>query len=97
MVHLVVTAVVNLINTYNPEVIVLGGWIDQAWGALGADVMEQVNQRTKFWPSSVRVVHSSFGSEIGLVGAAAVGLGQMAYGVGDDEWHPGAWSRSVPG
>lgn len=95
--HLVVTALVNLINAYNPEVIVVGGWIDQAWGTLGAHVMEQVKERTKFWPLSVRVVQSSFGSEIGLVGAAAVGLGQMAYGVGDDEWHSGAGKVTARG
>lgn len=83
--RLVVTALVNIVNAYNPEVIVVGGWIDQAWGILGAGVMEQVRRRTKFWPSAVRVVQSSFGSEIGLVGAAAVGLGQMAYGAGEDE------------
>lgn len=87
--HLVATAIVTLINAYNPDVIVVGGWIDQAWGTLGTPVMERVRQRTKFWPSSVRVGQSSFGAEIGLVGAAAIGLGQMAYGVGDDEWQAG--------
>ena len=93
--HLIVTALVNIINAYNPDVIVVGGWIDQAWEIIGYDVMEQVRQRTKFWPSSVRVAQSSFGSEIGLVGAAAVGLGQMVCGVGEDEWRAGDSELSV--
>ena len=93
--RLVVTALVNIINAYNPDVIVVGGWIDQAWGILGTGVMEQVKRRTKFWPSSVRVVQSSFGPEIGLVGAAAVGLGQMVCGVGEEEWRAGDSELSV--
>lgn len=84
--HVVASALVLLINAYNPDVIVVGGWVDQMWGTMGGAVLRDVNQRTQFWPHSARIVPSSFGGEIGLVGAATIGLGQLVYGVGDDDW-----------
>lgn len=84
--HVVASALVLLINAYNPDVIVVGGWVDQLWGTVGAAVIHEVNRRTQFWPHSARIVPSSFGGEIGLVGAATIALGQLVYGVGDDDW-----------
>ncbi len=90
IVHLVTTALVNLDNIYNPEVVVLGGWVDRAWPILREAVTDELSARTTYWPHPVRVVASSFGEGIGLTGAAVIGLGQLVYGVGEDDWRPPA-------
>lgn len=84
--ELVSTAIVNAINAYNPDVVVLGGWVDQAWPILKDGVERSLSGRMKYWPRAAKVAQSSFGSDIGLIGAAAIGLGQLVYGVGDEDW-----------
>ncbi len=88
LVHQMATALINVNHNHNPEVIVLGGWVDKVWPMLRDPVMEEVAKRTAYWPRPLRVVSSSFGENIGLIGAAAIGLGQLVYGVGKDDGEP---------
>ncbi len=97
MVDLLATALVNLDNSYNPEVIVVGGWIARAWSILREAVMDQLSARTAHWPHPIRVVSTSFGEDIGLTGAAAIGLGQLVYGVGEEDWQPPAFLQTKAG
>lgn len=70
-------AVANLINLFNPEVIVLGGSVGQASQVLLAPLQEEVRRRAMAYPLSVaRIVKSSLGLEAGAIGAAVLVLRQ---------------------
>ncbi len=94
--HLLAIALTNLENTYDPDVIVLGGWVDKVWPMVRDHVMDKFAARTAHWPyPPVRVVPSSFGDDIGLIGSAAIGLGQLVYGMGEEDWQPLASPRMI--
>ncbi|MCL4318879.1 MAG: ROK family protein, partial [Firmicutes bacterium] len=81
--EILATALVSLVNIYNPSTIVVGGWLDQAWPILQAPVMNLVRERIRYWQTPlVQVVPSSFGPAVGLLGASAIGLEEWVYGHG---------------
>ena len=83
VVDLVATALVGVVNIFNPRIIVLGGWLADAWDQIGTDVWNAIKSRTRFWndpPAEIRP--SILGEEVGLQGANAVALGRWIYGLG---------------
>lgn len=71
--------VASLVNLLNPEVIAIGGSVAKAGRLLFEPVYSEVEKRT-LGPSrnSVRILPSELGDNIGLIGAAAYVLEQMA-------------------
>lgn len=68
-------AVANLINLFNPELILLGGPVGQASQDLADAIQREVRLRALSYPlSAVRILRSSLGSEAGAVGASALVL-----------------------
>ncbi len=69
------TAVVNCINIFNPDVVVLGGGITQAGDLLFGPILQAVHQYSLPHPrAAVRVCRAEFGADVGLIGAAAFGV-----------------------
>ncbi|MCL5012986.1 MAG: ROK family transcriptional regulator [Firmicutes bacterium] len=82
------TALVSIVNIYNPSTIVVGGWLDNAWPLLKQPVMDLVTERIRYWKTPlVQVVPSSFGPAAGLLGASAIGLDEWVYGQGAYLWN----------
>ena len=82
VVDLVATALVGVVNIFNPRIIVLGGWLADAWPLLHEDVRNVIRSRTRFWndlPAEIRP--SIFGEDVGVKGANAVALGRWIYGL----------------
>ena len=68
-------AIANLVNLFNPEMIVLGGSVGQAGQILLEPLQEEVRRRAMAYPLSVvRIVKSSLGVEAGAIGAAVLVL-----------------------
>lgn len=83
VVEIVTTALVSLVNMYNPDTVIIGGWLDDAWPTIAPDVMERMSDRTRYWNDPpVRVERSSFGNQVGIRGASAIGLEEWVYGHG---------------
>lgn len=83
IIDLVSTALVTVINMFNPQVIVLGGWVGDVWSLIETEVQQQVKGRTRFWNEPAPDIRpSSFGGEVGIRGANAVALGKWVYGLG---------------
>jgi glucokinase len=63
--------IANLVNIFNPEVVVIGGGVIAA-GELLLEPAREVMQRRALSPAKemVRVVQTSFGAESGMIGAA---------------------------
>jgi glucokinase len=67
------TGVVNCVNIFNPDVVVLGGGVTNAGERLFAPVRDMVQRYALPRPrASVRVVPAELGSDVGLIGAAGV-------------------------
>jgi predicted NBD/HSP70 family sugar kinase len=65
----------NLINLFNPELVVLGGLYERLFGFLEASVLEGAGQRTLDAPGEMAtIVCSGLGSNAPLVGAAELVL-----------------------
>jgi len=72
-------AVANLINLFNPELIVLGGPVGRRSQVLLEPLLEQVRRRAMAYPlSTVRIVTSRLGPEAGAIGAATLVLQQAS-------------------
>ena len=72
-------AIANLINLFNPELIVLGGPVGRSAQALLEPLQEEVRRRAQAIPlSAARIVTSELGSEAGAAGAAARVLQQAS-------------------
>ena len=68
-------AVANLVNLFNPELIVLGGPVSQAGQVLLDPVRTEVQRRAMAYPlSAVRIVTSTLGADAGAIGAAVLVL-----------------------
>jgi len=68
-------ALASLINIFNPEMIVLGGRIKDAWPLFIDSVHEEVLRRAFLTPAQrAQIVPSLLGDEAGMVGAAAAAL-----------------------
>jgi glucokinase len=63
--------VANLINILNPEMIVIGGGVANAWDLLESDVWQEVNERVFPLPAAkVKIVAAECNDDAGLLGAA---------------------------
>ena len=71
--------IANLVNIFNPEVVVIGGGVIAAGELLLAPARAEVLQRA-LPPSRdvVRIVAARFGVEAGMVGAAAFAISELA-------------------
>lgn len=67
--------IANLINIFNPEMVVIGGGVKDAW-PLFIDTMRSEIRKRAFEVPAVRteIVPSSLGDDAGMVGAAAAAL-----------------------
>ena len=82
-------AIANLVNIFNPELIVLGGIFREAQDLMLAKVREIVNQYTfAHIGERVEIRVTPFGNEAGIVGAAALALDAFFY-------RPQAFQREV--
>ncbi len=68
----------NLVNLFNPQLIVIGGGLTSIGESLLGPVRRAVNQRAfREQAQAVRVVRAGLGSNVGVLGAAAVALAQL--------------------
>lgn len=65
----------NVINLLNPELIIIGGGVSNAWDVIRGPVMKELKKRA-FKPNldAVKVICSKMGDDIGVLGAAALGF-----------------------
>jgi glucokinase len=69
------TGVVNCVNIFNPDVVVLGGGVTNAGERLFAPVRDMVQRYALPRPrASVRVLPAELGSDVGLIGAAGLAV-----------------------
>jgi len=67
--------IANLINIFNPQMIVLGGGVKDAWPLFIGAVHEEIMRRAFQVPAErTKIVPSLLGDDAGMVGAAAVAL-----------------------
>jgi glucokinase len=67
--------IANLINIFNPQMIVLGGGVKDAWPLFIDAVHEEIMRRAFRVPAErTKIVPSLLGDDAGMVGAAAVAL-----------------------
>ena len=67
--------IANLINIFNPEMIVIGGGVKDAWPLFMSATHEEVMRRAFQIPAErTHIVPSLLGDDAGVVGAAAVAL-----------------------
>jgi len=65
----------NLINVLNPEVIVIGGGVVNAWQLFEKHMLQQVAERAFPLPAAkVKIVRAECGDDAGLLGAARLGF-----------------------
>lgn len=73
--HYLGLAVANLVNLFNPELIVVGGPVSQAGDLLLGPLQREVQRRAMAYPlSAVRIVTSTLGADAGAIGAAVLVL-----------------------
>jgi glucokinase len=71
--------ITNLVNIFNPEIVVVGGGIIAAGELLLAPAREVVRERTfPFFADNLRIVMARFGVEAGMIGAAALAYDGLA-------------------
>jgi len=68
----------NLVNLFNPQLIVIGGGLTNIGELLFGPVRRAIGRRTFPTPArAVRVVRAELGDNVGVLGAAAVALAQI--------------------
>lgn len=71
--------IANLIQLYNPEVLVIGGGIAQAGRVLFEPLLRTVRARAHMVPaSSCRILPSQLGDDAGIIGGAVLAAQQLA-------------------
>lgn len=71
--------IANLIQLYNPEVLVVGGGIAQAGSRLFEPMMRTVRTRALVVPASTcQIVRSRLGNDAGIIGAAVLASDELA-------------------
>jgi glucokinase len=69
----------NLINILNPEMIVIGGGVANAWDLFAIDVWQQVDERAFSLPAAkVKIVPAECNDDAGLLGAARLGFWEQS-------------------
>jgi glucokinase len=67
--------IANLINIFNPQMIVIGGGVKDAWHLFTGAMREEIRKRAFRVPAErTKIVPSVLGDDAGMVGAAAVAL-----------------------
>ena len=67
--------IASLINIFNPEMVVIGGRIKDAWDLFIGATREEIRKRAFEYPAErTKIVPSLLGDDAGMVGAAAVAL-----------------------
>ncbi len=65
--------IANLINIFNPEMVVIGGGVNAAWDLFMDATGSEIRKRAFAYPAErTRIVPSALGDEAGMVGAAAL-------------------------
>jgi glucokinase len=68
-------AMANLVNIFNPEIIVIGGGVAAAWNLFAERARAEVTQRAFPVPAQrCRIARAECGDDAGLLGAAWLGL-----------------------
>jgi glucokinase len=76
--HYLGIGVANLIQLYNPQVLVIGGGIAQAGPPLFEPMMRTVRTRALMVPASTcRILRSQLGEDAGIIGAAALAMREL--------------------
>jgi glucokinase len=71
--------IANLINIFNPEMVVIGGGVKAAWDLFIDATREEVRKRAfAYTAERTKIVPSMLGDEAGMVGAAAVAFQKIA-------------------
>ena len=71
--------IANLINIFNPEMVVIGGGVMDAWDLFIDATREEVRKRAfAYTAERTKIVPSMLGDEAGMVGAAAVAFQKIA-------------------
>jgi glucokinase len=69
----------NLINILNPEMIVIGGGVANAWDLFEKEMRHQVNEHAFPLPAAeIKIVPAECGDDAGLLGAALLGFWAQA-------------------
>jgi len=72
--------IANLINIFNPEMVVIGGRIREAWDLFIDATREEIRKRAFQYPAErIKIVPSLLGDDAGMVGAAAVAFQKLAH------------------
>ena len=70
--------IASLINIFNPEMVVIGGGVRDAWELFIDATREEVRKRAFAYPAErTRIVPSALGDDAGMVGAAAAAFQQI--------------------
>jgi glucokinase len=71
--------IANLINIFNPEMVVIGGRVKDAWDLFIDATIGEINKRAFQYPAErTKIVPSLLGDDAGMVGAAAVAFQRIA-------------------
>src|SRR5688500_15268850 len=70
--------IANLLNLLNPEVVVIGGKVANAWPLFGEALQQEIRLRAFPLPAkSVRIVPAECGDDAGLLGAAKLAFDEL--------------------
>ena len=70
--------IANLINIFNPEMIVIGGGVKDAWPLFMEAVREEIKKRAFEYPAArTQIVPSVLGDDAGMIGAAALAFQKL--------------------
>jgi glucokinase len=73
--------IANLINIFNPEMIVIGGGVKDAWPLFIEAVREEIKKRAFEYPAArTQIVPSVLGDDAGMIGAAALAFQKLNAG-----------------
>lgn len=73
--HYLAIGIANLVNIFNPELVIVGGGVSKMRELLFAPVRKQFKKYALTLPArSVKIVHAKLGTEAGVLGAAALCL-----------------------
>ncbi|MEK6743902.1 MAG: ROK family protein [Nitrospirota bacterium] len=70
--------IANLINIFNPEMIVIGGGVKDAWPLFIDATREEIKKRAfEYTAARTRIVSSLLGDDAGMIGAAALAFQKL--------------------
>jgi glucokinase len=70
--------IASLINIFNPEMVVIGGGVKDAWELFMEGTRTEIKKRAFAYPAErTRIVPSVLGDDAGIVGAGAIALQQV--------------------